>query len=83
VARGQGEFGRTFDRPFQAAFAIPEAFSRYGPTFRGMLDPGVKTPFGDGWQSVSFDAAATAKFVRVYIDSYWALGGGLNEIQVY
>ena len=83
VGRGQGEFGQAFDRPFKAAFMIPEAFSHYGPTFRGMLEPGVKVPFGDGWQSVSFDTAPRAKFVKVYIDSYWALGGGLNEIQVY
>ena len=25
----------------------------------------------------------TAKFVKVHVDSYWAIGGGLNEIQVY
>ena len=37
---------------------------------------------GDGWQDVKLEAAK-AKFVKVYIDSYWAIGGGLNEVQVY
>jgi hypothetical protein len=83
VASRQGEFGRPFDRPFQAAFKIPAAFARYGDTFRGMLEPGVKVPFGDGWQTLQFPRGPAARFVKVYIDSYWALGGGLNEIQVY
>ena len=83
VGRQKGEFGRVLDRPFKAAFMIPEAFRRYGRTFDGMLEPGVKVPFGDGWQTVSFQDAPKAKFVKVYVDSYWALGGGLNEIQVY
>jgi hypothetical protein len=83
AAERKGEFGRALDRPFRAAFRIPEAFSEYGQTFRGMLEPGVKVPFGDGWQTIPFPEAPTAKFVKVYIDSYWALGGGLNEIQVY
>jgi hypothetical protein len=40
-------------------------------------------PFGDGWQTLQFPRGRAARFVKVYIDSYWALGGGLNEIQVY
>jgi hypothetical protein len=30
-----------------------------------------------------FPAAPPAKFVKVYIDPYWARRGGLNDIQVY
>jgi hypothetical protein len=83
VATQPGQFGQPFDRPFQAAFKIPQAFRKFGDTYRGMLEPGVKVPFGDGWQTVPFPAAPAAKFVKIYIDTYWALGGGLNEIQVY
>lgn len=83
VAKQNGEFGKALDRPFQQAFKIPEAFRQYGPTFRGMLEPGIKVPFGDGWQVIEFAERPRARFVKFYIDSYWALGGGLNEIQVY
>jgi len=83
VAERKGEFGKVFDRPFKQAFMIPEFFAKYGPTFKGMLEPGIKVPFGDGWQTVSFPGAPKTKAVKVYVDSYWALGGGLNEIQVY
>lgn len=82
VGRRAGEFGKRFDRPFRQAFRYPELFSSYGATFKGMLEPGIPVPFGDAWHDVRFEPVR-AKFVRVYVESYWALGGGLNEIQVY
>jgi len=82
VARREGAFGKRFDRPFQQAFKYPEFFASYGDTFQGMLEPGVPVPFGDGWHDVAFEPVK-ARFVKVYVDSYWAVGGGLNEIQVY
>ncbi|MAT12281.1 MAG: hypothetical protein CMM02_14900 [Rhodopirellula sp.] len=75
-------FGKVFDRPFKAAFKYPEHFGKYSETFAGMLEPGVPVPFGDGWQSTRFNAVKARK-VRIYIDSYWGLGGGLNEVQIY
>ncbi|HUS90938.1 MAG TPA: hypothetical protein VM695_03770 [Phycisphaerae bacterium] len=82
TALHSGAFGECLDRPFRQAFRYPELFSSYGATFRGMLEPGIPVPFGDGWHEVRFDAAR-AKLIRVYVDSWWALGGGLNEVQVY
>ena len=82
VATSNGNFGKLFDRPFKQAFKYPEHFSRYSATFDGMLEPGIPVPFGDGWQDVKF-APTRAKSVKVYIDSHWAIGGGLNDIQVY
>lgn len=82
VARREGTFGKRFDRPFRQAFRYPELFASYGDTFKGMLEPGVPVPFGDGWRDIAFEPVK-ARFVRVYVDSFWAIGGGLNEIQVY
>jgi hypothetical protein len=82
VARRAGAFGKRFDRPFRQAFKYPKLFASYGGTFKGMLEPGVPVPFGDGWRDVAF-GPVKARFVRVYVDSLWAVGGGLNEIQVY
>ena len=48
-----------------------------------MLEPGVKVPFGTGWQEIEVPHPGEVRSVRVTIQSYWALGGGLNEIQVY
>ena len=48
-----------------------------------MLERGVKVPFGDGWLPVAFEPMAGVRTVRVHILDYWAIGGGLNEIQVY
>jgi hypothetical protein len=82
VARSKGHFGAVFDRPFAQAFRYPDFFGRYGDTFKGMLEPGIAVPFGGGWQEIPFDSVR-ARSIRVYVDSWWALGGGLNEIQVY
>jgi hypothetical protein len=76
-------FGRPWDRSFQAAFAHPEFFSSYGEAFRGILEPGMTVPFGAGWQDVDVNCEQEARLVRVKIDKYWAMGGGLNEVQVY
>jgi hypothetical protein len=53
------------------AFFVPQWFHAYTPSYAGMLEPEVAVPFGDGWQEVTFDTAAGAKFVRVVITSYW------------
>ncbi len=82
LATASRRFGKVFDRPFKAAFKYPEYFGKYSDTFAGMLEPGVPVPFGDGWQTTEFKAVQTRK-VRIYIDSYWGLGGGLNEVQIY
>ena len=82
VSKHSGSFGRVFDRPFKQAFKYPQHFSRYSPTFDGMLEQGISVPFGDGWQDVKFKPIK-AKSIKVYIDSHWAIGGGLNEIQVF
>lgn len=83
LASKEGAFGKAFDRPFQHAFFAPKWFSRYTPTFAGMLEPGLTVPFGDGWKEVAFDAVAGVKFIRVAITKFWGIGGGLNEVQVY
>ena len=75
--------GRAYDRPFDAAFAKPKYFGAYGPSFRGVLEPRVKVPFGAGWIDVPVDFEGPAQYVRITIDSFWAMGGGLNEVQVY
>lgn len=82
VAAKEGQFGKAFDRPFAQAFKYPELLKSYS-SFTGMLEPGVLVPFGDGWKSVEFENAPRAKFVKVEVQSYWSLGGGLNEVQVY
>ncbi len=69
--------------PFAQALAEPRWFSRYAPSFDGMLEPGLTVPFGDGWKEVSFAALPGVAFVRVVITKYWGIGGGLNEVQVY
>jgi hypothetical protein len=48
-----------------------------------MLEPGVKVPFGGGWQEIRFRRPLPARYVRVKVLSYWSMGGGLNEVQVY
>lgn len=79
-----GEFGRVADEAFQAAFARPELFHAYAPCFQGMLEPGVKVPFATGWSEHAFAPAVPGvRHVRITIKSYWAIGGGLNEVQVY
>jgi len=83
LAKRDGTFGAVCDRPFRQAFFVPKWFSRYTPTFAGMLEPGVTVPFGDGWREVAFEGVRGAKFVRVVITKYWGIGGGLNEVQVY
>ena len=82
LATRKGAFGKCFDRPFRQAFRFPKLFRSYGGAFRGMLEPGISVPFGDGWHDVAFEPTR-AKAVRVRVDSHWALGGGLNEVQVY
>jgi hypothetical protein len=62
---------------------VPKWFSRYTPTFSGMLEPGLTVPFGDGWREVKFDKTKGVRSVRVVLTKYWGIGGGLNEIQVY
>ena len=76
-------FGRPWDRSFQAAFARPEFFGSYGEAFRGILEPGSTVPFGTGWQDIDVDYRQQVRSVRVKVDKYWAMGGGLNEVQVY
>ena len=76
------EFGKALDRPFEQAFKYPKHFGRYGATFDGMLEPGIKVPFGDGWQDIEFNSVK-AHSVKILIDSFWAIGGGLNEVQIY
>jgi hypothetical protein len=83
VARRAGSFGRIWDGAFRSALVRPAFFPGYGAAFRGMLEPGVKVPFGSGWQEIKFQPAARARSVRVNVLSYWAMGGGLNEVQVY
>lgn len=83
LASKEGAFGKVFDRPFRQAFFAPKWFSRYTPTFAGMLEPGLTVPFGDGWREVPFEGIEGARFVRVAITKFWGIGGGLNEVQVY
>jgi hypothetical protein len=83
LASKEGTFGRVFDRAFRQAFVVPEWFHAYTASFAGMLEPGVRVPFGDGWQEVRFGGVPGVRFVRVCVTSAWALGGGLNEVQVY
>lgn len=79
----RGRFGRRWGKAFKDAFAMPAFFERYGPSFEGVLEPDVVVPFGAGWVHVPVDCGRPASFVRVTADSFWALGCGLNEIQVY
>jgi hypothetical protein len=76
-------FGQPWDRAFRAALARPEFFGSYGEAFRGILEPGLTVPFGTGWQDVDVNCHQAVRFVRVKIVQYWAMGGGLNEVQVY
>lgn len=82
LASTRQQFGKVFDRPFQAAFKYPQHFGKYSDTFQGMLEPGIAVPFGDGWQTTKFKPTVVRK-VRIFIESYWGLGGGLNEVQIY
>ncbi|MCY3019871.1 MAG: hypothetical protein NTW87_12690 [Planctomycetota bacterium] len=83
LASKEDAFGKVCDRPFKQAFAEPKWFSRYTPTFAGMLEPGLTVPFGDGWKEIGFPEVRGVKFVRVVVTKYWGIGAGLNEIQVY
>jgi len=83
LAGKDGAFGKVFDRPFQHAFFAPKWFSRYTPSFAGMLEPGLTVPFGDGWKAVAFEGVKGVRFVRVAITKFWGIGGGLNEVQVF
>jgi hypothetical protein len=83
LAAKEGSFGKAFDRPFEQAFFVPAWFSRYTPSFAGMLEPGLSVPFGDGWREVRFGSVPGVAFVRVVVTKYWGIGGGLNEVQVY
>lgn len=76
-------FGSPWDRPFKASFAFPEFFDSYGDSFKGILEPGVPVPFPATWQDLAVDVDHKVQHVRVHVESFWALGGGLNEIQVY
>jgi hypothetical protein len=78
-----GSFGKVSDRPFRQAFVSAQWFSRYTPSFAGMLEPGLTVPFGDGWREVPFERVPGVAFVRVVLTKYWGIGGGLNEVQVY
>ena len=51
--------------------------------FRGLLEPGVRVPFGAGWVEVPVMFDKPVSRVRVRIDQFWAGGGGLNEVQIY
>jgi len=77
------QFGKPWDRVFKSAFVRPDFFASYGDSFRGLLEPGVRVPFGEGWVDVPIDCKQPAARVRIRIDKYWAGGGGLNEVQVY
>jgi hypothetical protein len=83
VFRREGSFGRVWDGAFRSAFAKPMFFGSYGKAFAGMLEPGAKVPFSGGWQEIAVDARVPVRYVRVHVLSYWAMGGGLNEVQVY
>jgi hypothetical protein len=83
VSRHAGSFGRVWDRAFRDALVMPKFFGSYGAAFSGMLEPGAKVPFGSGWQEVVVDRPVPVRYVRVKVLSYWAMGGGLNEVQVY
>ncbi len=83
LASKEGAFGKVCDRPFAQAFVIPAWFSRYTPSFAGMLEPKVTVPFGDGWKEMELDPVKDVAFVRVAVTKYWGIGGGLNEVQVY
>ena len=76
-------FGRPWDRAFQAAFARPEFFGSYGQAFRGILEPGIIVPFGAGWLEVPVDLDSQVRSIRLTTTTFWATGGGLNEIQAY
>ncbi|MGA2064291.1 MAG: hypothetical protein ABSG86_04960 [Thermoguttaceae bacterium] len=83
VSRHAGSFGRVWDRAFRSALVKPKFFAGYGPAFSGMLEPGAKVPFGSGWQEIVVDRPVPVRYVRVKVLSYWAMGGGLNEVQVF
>ena len=83
LASKDGKFGNVCDRPFRQAFVEPRWFSRYTPSFTGMLEPGLTVPFGDGWKNIELEQTPGTAFVRVVITKYWGIGGGLNEVQVY
>ena len=40
-------------------------------------------PFGVGWLEVPVDLHSKVRSIRLSIDNFWAMGGGLNEIQAY
>ncbi|MHB1033095.1 MAG: hypothetical protein ACYC35_02365 [Pirellulales bacterium] len=83
VFRRAGSFGRPWDRAFSAAFANPKFFGSYGKAFAGMLEPAAKVPFPAAWQEMVIDRPVPVRYVRITVLSYWAMGGGLNEVQVY
>lgn len=75
--------GKPHDHAFQASFVRPDFFASYGDAFRGMLEPGVRVPFGEGWVEVPVEYDQPVSHVRIRIEKFWAVGGGLNEVQVY
>lgn len=88
VPRSPGFLTKAYEKParrvsFKAAFHNPKFFRKHGTAFEGMLEPGVKVPFGAGWVDVDVDFPEEVESVRVTVDSFWAMGGGINEIQVY
>lgn len=78
-----GTFGRVQDGAFKTAFVRPDFFKAYSETFRGMLEPDAQVPFGTGWQEIEVQHPGSVRAVRVTVQSFWALGGGLNEVQAY
>ncbi len=76
-------FGRAWDRPFAASFALPRFFDSYGDSFTGILEPRVPVPFPATWHDLPVDVDREVRHVRVRIQSFWSMGGGLNEIQIY
>ena len=76
-------FGRPWDGPFTASFAFPQFFDSYGNSFQGILEPGVVVPFPTAWSDVPVDLDHEVAHVSVRVDTFWTLGGGLNEIQIY
>ncbi|MGD0089786.1 MAG: hypothetical protein ABSE73_07685 [Planctomycetota bacterium] len=78
-----GSFGQVQDGAFASAFVRPNFFKAYSETFQGMLEPGAKVPFGTGWQEIEVAHPDPVQAVRVTVQSFWGLGGGLNEVQVY
>jgi hypothetical protein len=84
LASRDDHFGVARDGGFDAAFARPDFFRSYGPSFKGILERGVIVPFGAGWKEVVFaNQPKLVHAVRIHVLSFWSLGGGLNEVQIY